>query len=81
MCRSILAAVIVACSIGASISTVTVTAADSLLRADGGRQWYRGNMHTHSHWSDDYLENIALWYRQHGYHFLVLTEACHARSC
>lgn len=46
------------------------------LRAGGGLRWYRGNMHTHSHWSDgdDYLENIADWYQTHGYHFLVFTD-------
>ncbi len=39
-------------------------------------QWYKGNLHTHSHWSDgdDYLENIALWYRDHDYQFLVFTD-------
>ncbi|MEW4490142.1 hypothetical protein AB1L42_18805 [Thalassoglobus sp. JC818] len=38
--------------------------------------WYKGNLHTHSHWSDgdDYLENIALWYRDQGYEFLVFTD-------
>jgi hypothetical protein len=39
-------------------------------------RWYRGNLHTHSHWSDgnDYLEMIALWYRDHGYQFLTFTD-------
>lgn len=47
-----------------------------VLEASGGRQWRRGNMHTHSLWSDgdDYLEMIALWYRDHGYQFLVFTD-------
>lgn len=46
------------------------------LKADGDLQFYRGNMHTHSHWSDgdDYLESIALWYRDHDYDFLVFTD-------
>ena len=46
------------------------------LRAGGGQQWYRGNMHTHSHWSDgdDYLEMIADWYQKHDYDFLVFTD-------
>lgn len=46
--------------------------------AAGGHasQWYKGNLHTHSHWSDgdDYLENIALWYTEHDYQFLVFTD-------
>ncbi len=46
------------------------------LEAGSGEQWYRGNMHTHSLWSDgdDYPEMIAKWYREHGYHFLVVTD-------
>ena len=47
-----------------------------VLEADGALQWRRGNMHTHSHWSDgdDYLEMIALWYRDRDYQFLVFTD-------
>lgn len=46
------------------------------LTATGDLAWYRGNMHTHSHWSDgdDYLESIAMWYRDHEYDFLVFTD-------
>ena len=46
------------------------------LQAAGPLKWHRGNMHTHSHWSDgdDYLEMIALWYREHSYDFLVFTD-------
>jgi hypothetical protein len=47
-----------------------------VLAADNELSWYQGNMHTHSHWSDgdDYLESIAVWYRDHGYQFLVFTD-------
>ena len=53
-----------------------LTADDLQLKADGNRTWYRGNMHTHSLWSDgdDYPEMIAAWYLKHGYHFLVHTD-------
>ena len=39
-------------------------------------QWWKGNLHTHSLWSDgdDYPEQIAKWYKDHGYHFLTLTD-------
>jgi len=52
------------------------TVGSAALQADGDLQWYRGNMHTHSYWSDgdNYLENIALWYREHDYDFLVFTD-------
>lgn len=46
------------------------------LQATDGLRWCRGNLHTHSHWSDgdDYLPTIAAWYRDHGYQFLVFTD-------
>ena len=46
------------------------------LKADGGLHWYRGNIHTHSLWSDgdDYPEMIAQWYRDHDYQFLCFTD-------
>lgn len=38
--------------------------------------WYRGNIHTHSLWSDgdDYPEMIADWYKTRGYQFLCYTD-------
>ena len=52
------------------------TVSAETLKASGPLKWYRGNMHTHSHWSDgdDYLEMIALWYRDHDYNFLCFTD-------
>src|SRR5580698_7379958 len=40
------------------------------------RAYWKGNLHTHSLWSDgdDYPEMIVDWYKQHGYQFLALTE-------
>jgi hypothetical protein len=45
------------------------------LKADGPR-WWKGNLHTHSFWSDgdDFPEMIADWYKRHGYHFLTLSD-------
>jgi predicted metal-dependent phosphoesterase TrpH len=39
-------------------------------------RWWRGNIHTHSLWSDgnDFPEMIADWYRQKGYNFLALSD-------
>lgn len=47
-----------------------------VLEAQNGLKWYRGNIHTHSLWSDgdDYLEMIALWYKEHDYDFLCFTD-------
>ncbi len=38
--------------------------------------WWKGNLHTHSLWSDgdDFPEMIADWYKRHGYHFLALSD-------
>lgn len=39
-------------------------------------RWYKGNLHTHSLWSDgnDYPEMICDWYVQNGYDFLGLSD-------
>ena len=46
------------------------------LQAADELRWFKGNIHTHSHWSDgnDYLESIAVWYRDRGYNFLTFTD-------
>lgn len=38
--------------------------------------WWKGNLHTHSLWSDgdDYPEMIVEWYKKHGYNFLALSD-------
>ena len=47
-----------------------------VLKADGQQRWLKGNMHTHSYWSDgdNFPEMIAGWYKEHGYQFLVFTD-------
>jgi hypothetical protein len=39
-------------------------------------KWYKGNLHTHSLWSDgdDFPEMIIDWYKQHGYDFIALSD-------
>ena len=39
-------------------------------------QYWKGNLHTHTLWSDgdDYPEMVVDWYKRHGYQFLALTE-------
>lgn len=41
-----------------------------------GANWYKGNLHTHSYWSDgdDYPEMIMDWYKSHDYDFVVLSD-------
>ncbi len=40
------------------------------------QQWYRGNLHTHSYWSDgdDFPEMIIDWYKTHDYDFIALSD-------
>ena len=44
--------------------------------AKAGPSYWKGNLHTHSFWSDgdDFPEMIADWYKRHGYHFLTLSD-------
>ncbi len=39
-------------------------------------QYWKGNLHTHTLWSDgdDFPEMVVDWYKRHGYQFLALTE-------
>jgi hypothetical protein len=39
-------------------------------------RWWKGNLHTHSLWSDgdDYPEMITAWYRTNDYHFLGISD-------
>lgn len=39
-------------------------------------RWWKGNLHTHTLWSDgdDYPEMVVDWYKKRGYHFLALSD-------
>jgi hypothetical protein len=39
-------------------------------------RWLRGNLHTHTFWSDgdEFPESVVKWYRDHGYDFLMMTD-------
>ncbi|MEO2030637.1 MAG: hypothetical protein ABGZ35_00985, partial [Planctomycetaceae bacterium] len=58
-----------ACEVAGAGDSIELTANQSL-------RWQKGNMHTHSLWSDgdDYPEMIAKWYLEHDYQFLVYTD-------
>jgi hypothetical protein len=51
-------------------------AADASAKHKPAPQWWKGNLHTHSLWSDgdDYPEMITDWYKRNGYHFLALSD-------
>lgn len=50
--------------------------ADEAIPADAAPRWWKGNLHTHTFWSDgdDFPEMVAEWYRTRGYHFLALSD-------
>lgn len=43
---------------------------------ENSKQWFKGNLHTHSYWSDgdEFPEVIMHWYKSHGYNFVALTD-------
>jgi hypothetical protein len=59
----------------ASLSSPAAPAAQQAPAAAPGR-WYKGNTHTHTLNSDgdSTPDEVARWYREHGYQFLVLTD-------
>jgi hypothetical protein len=44
--------------------------------ASASAAWWKGNLHTHTLWSDgsEYPESVADWYKTNGYHFLALSD-------
>ncbi|WP_417731695.1 hypothetical protein [Rosistilla oblonga] len=58
-----------------SCFSLTGVAADPV-PAEPTPRWWKGNMHTHSLWSDgdDFPEMIAEWYRTQDYNFLVISD-------
>jgi len=48
----------------------------SLCLSTQAEQWYRGNLHMHSKWSDGNVmpEDAVGWYRDHGYQFVCLSD-------
>ena len=65
---------IVALAVCASAQSQTPAA--SPIGASSEARWFKGNLHTHSLWSDgdDYPEMIADWYKREGYHFLGISD-------
>lgn len=54
---------------------LVMTAASTAAQTAGPR-WFKGNTHTHTLNSDgdSTPDEVVRWYREHGYHFLVLTD-------
>ena len=49
---------------------------DEAVPVNPASRWWKGNLHTHTLWSDgdDFPEMVAEWYRTRGYNFLALSD-------
>jgi hypothetical protein len=59
----------------ASAATLAM-AQDAAVPSRPEPRWWKGNLHTHTFWSDgdDFPEMVAEWYRTRDYNFLALTD-------
>ena len=59
-----------------SISPASLGRCDDVIPANPEIRWWKGNIHTHTLWSDgdDFPEMVAEWYRTHDYNFLALSD-------
>ena len=50
--------------------------AETVQNIEQKKQWYKGNLHTHSYWSDgdEFPEVILDWYKKRGYQFISLSD-------
>lgn len=62
--------------VGVMAAGLAVTLRTGGANQSAPRNWYKGNLHTHTINSDgDSTPNeVATWYKEHRYHFLVLTD-------
>jgi hypothetical protein len=77
--RTLLLAVMASLTLGqgaAAILAAPPPQPDDSVTAHAEPRWLKGNLHTHSLWSDgnDYPEMIVDWYARHGYYFLALSD-------
>jgi hypothetical protein len=61
---------------GAADSGAASAVTSEAVPAQAEPRWWKGNIHTHTYWSDgdDFPEMVAEWYRTHGYNFLALSD-------
>ena len=66
-------------AVGATIAFARMLSASAFAQVSSPKPqdaWYKGNLHTHTLNSDgdSTPDDVAKWYREHGYRFLVLTD-------
>jgi len=78
--RPALRSLVGACSMLLVVTACTLVGPDRISKESASvsreARWFKGNLHTHSLWSDgdEYPEVIADWYKRHGYHFLAISD-------
>jgi hypothetical protein len=62
--------------LGAALTAASAAGPSSSHQDTAGARWFKGNTHTHTTESDgdSTPDEVTRWYRQHGYHFLVLSD-------
>src|SRR5262245_8867678 len=73
--RTLQAIPIVVC-LALVLATASSRAQDSAVPSRPAARWWKGNLHTHTFWSDgdDFPEMVAEWYRSRDYNFLALSD-------
>ncbi len=74
--RKIMLAAMAAMTLFALNLTASTIVADEVIPAQPPLRWWKGNIHTHTFWSDgtDFPEMISEWYRTRDYNFLALSD-------
>jgi hypothetical protein len=69
-------AALLCCAALISMSTAISPAQEAEQPVEPKLRWYKGNTHTHTLNSDgdSTPDDVVKWYREHGYHFVVLTD-------
>lgn len=59
-----------------SVALMTMTSLSPVEDTELAANWWKGNLHTHTFWSDgnDYPEMVVDWYKSRGYDFLALSD-------
>jgi hypothetical protein len=65
-----------ACTLAALVATAAARPQPQTPGSSPAGRWFKGNTHTHTLNSDgdSTPDEVVRWYREHGYHFLVLTD-------
>ena len=62
--------------LGTALTASSAIGPATPLQEPAGAAWFKGNTHTHTTESDgdSSPDEVTAWYKQHGYHFLVLSD-------